>query len=203
MTEMTDLRLHSGPAHGAPLLPIRSEMALALGRVHELCGPARRTLAAMVAARTSGPVLWIAPSWERDRLNPEGLCGLFAPGRLLCAHPTRPEDLLWCTEEGLRSGVASLVVADLPSPPALTPVRRLHLAAEAGAAVAPHPPLGLVLTPGDGGAAGVETRWHMAEDHARGSTGWQLSRRRARSQPPATWRIGPGRSRSSPPPLRA
>lgn len=195
---MTDMRLHRAPHRALPLLPIRSEMALALGRVHELCGPARRTLAAMVAMRTSGPVLWIAPGWDHDRLNPDGLCAFFDPGRVIFAHPTRPEDLLWCAEQSLRSGAAPLVVADLPGPPALTPVRRLHLSAEAGAEVAPQPPLGLLLTPGDGGAPGVESRWHMAQDHGRGCRAWTLARRRARTQPQAAWRIADRSGKGTP-----
>lgn len=189
---MTEMLLRRVPHRPAPALAIRSEMALTLGRVHELCGPARHTLAAMVAARLSGPVLWIAPGWDHDRLNPDGLQAFFDPARLLFAHPTRPEDLLWCAEEGLRSGAAPLVVADLPRPAGLTPVRRLHLAVEAGAQTAPQPPLGLLLTPEDGGAQGVESRWHMAPDHGRGRTAWILARRRARTLPPAAWQIALG-----------
>jgi protein ImuA len=100
-------------------------------------------------------------------------------------------------EEALRAGVVPLVVAELPEAPALTPVRRLNLAAEAGAERARHggleAPLGLLLTPGDGGAAGAESRWHMAPlpsapaAAAGGPRHWRLERRRARMAPPAGW----------------
>ena len=82
------------------------------------------------------------------------------------------------------------MVADLPNPPGLTPVRRLHLATEAGAEAARHaarlPPLGLLLTPGAGGAQGVESRWSLACTPA---GGWHLTRLRARLEPPAAWRL--------------
>ena len=81
-----------------------------------------------------------------------------------------------------------LVVADLPGPPALTPVRRMHLAAETGAGLGAAP-LGLLLTPGDGGAQGIETRWHMAPAHEGSRRLWQLERRRARTLPPRRWQV--------------
>lgn len=177
-----------------PALAFMGDLALPLGRVSELTGPARRTLAALIAARMEGPVLWIAPAWGADRLNPEGLCRLVDPGRFLFVDPQRAEDVLWSMEEGLRSGAVPLVVADLPEPPALTPVRRLHLAAETGREMAGTWPLGLILTPsqkgGQGGAPGVETRWHMAPDHgAEGRRAWRLSRVRARTAPPQSWEV--------------
>lgn len=180
-----------------PALPVLGDMALPLARLHEACGPARHTLAMLVAAATRGPVFWIAPAWLGDRLNPDGMATFVDPGRFTFLTPTRPEDLLWTLEEVLRSGTVPLAVADLPDAPSMTPVRRLHLAAETGAQTGPHTPLGLILTPGDGGAAGVETRWHMAPAHETARHGWTLSRLRARTAPQATWQLNgaPGRWR--------
>ncbi|WP_172293370.1 ImuA family protein [Pseudoruegeria sp. HB172150] len=172
-----------------PALSFLDELALPMARAHEVCGDARRTLASVVAARLEGPVLWIVPSWMPERLNPEAALHLFDPARLIFLEPVREEDVLWCMEEVLRAGVVPLVVADLPAVPGLTSVRRLHLAAETGAEEHGTHPLGLLLTPGDGGAPGVETRWQMCSDHGAGRRGWLLHRRRARTAPMKTWRV--------------
>lgn len=158
-------------------------IALLRGRVHEACGPARRTFALWLAGQTQGPVLWISPAWWSERLNPDGIMGFADPARFLFATPERVEDLLWATEEALRTGTIPLVIADLPDAPGLTPVRRLHLAAETQRPA----PLGLLLTPEDGGAQGVETRWHMAPAHQDQANHWHLERRRARNLPPQSW----------------
>lgn len=174
-------------------LRLFDRLDLPLARLHEGCGPARHSFAMLVAGALRGPVLWIAPAWLPDRLNPEGMSALTGgangPEQFLFATPARREDLLWCMEEALRSGAVPLVVADLPDPPGLTPVRRLHLAAETGAARGPHRPLGLILTPAEGGAPGVETRWHMAPAHELHTNHWRLERRRARTAPLAAWSL--------------
>lgn len=173
-----------------PGLALAPGARLALGRAHEACGPARRVLAALLAGRLAGPVLWILPAHVRERPNPEGCLPWFDPARLVLVPVPRAPDLLWCAEEALRSGAAPLVVADCAEPPGLTPVRRLHLAAEAGTARAGAGPLGLLLTPGEGGAQGVESRWHVLPlpGWAEGAgPRWRLARRRARAAPEAAW----------------
>ena len=172
-------------------LRLAPEVALPRARAHEAAGPARAVFALLAAARTTGPVLWLRPAWSAERLAGDGLRGFLDPGRLIFGGARSATDILWAAEQALLSGQVPLVVAELPEPPELTPVRRLHLAAETGAAFGPAP-LALLLTPGDGGAPGVETRWHLApapgwaED---GAPRWRLTRARARMAPPASWEM--------------
>lgn len=189
------------PARPAPallLLPGAEDLCLVQGRVHEATGPARRTFAMWLAAQTEGPVIWIVASWEKDRLGSDGISAWIDPARLLFVTPRRGEDLLWSMEEILRSGAVSLVVADLPDLPGLTQVRRMHLAAETGAQSGRNIPLGLLLTPGHGGAPSVETRWHMKSCHSGGADDWELQRLRARTAPHKRWQITQPASRQRP-----
>jgi protein ImuA len=184
--------------------PFIGPLGLARGRVHEFCGPSRRALAAMLMGQTTGPVIWALPAWQAERIYPAGLEGFADPRRIIFALCRQPLDLLWSVEEVLRSGAVPLMVAECLSPPGLTPIRRLHLAAEAGAELAGHQglpaPMAVVLTPGEGGAGGVETRWHMAPRAGASSMApwaddgppqrhWQLTRLRARMDPVAEWTV--------------
>jgi protein ImuA len=180
------------------LSPDRSERGprLALGRAHEIAGPGRRAFAAMAAARLSGPVLWILAGRSPGTLDPEGLSAFFAPARLVVARTGRGVDGLWAAEEALRSG-AALVVLEPADPPGLTPVRRLNLAAEAGGAAAPAPPLCLILAAEGGSAAAVETRWWIdpAPGWAReagpegGPARWRAALLRDKGGPPGAWAV--------------
>ncbi|MGY6632698.1 MAG: ImuA family protein [Alkalilacustris sp.] len=180
---------------------------LTLGRVHELCGPARRTLALWLAQRCKGPVVWIAAAHAPERLHAPGVAAAgLDPARLTFVDCPTADDLLWTAEEALRHLAAvrgsGAVVADIAAPPRLTPVRRLHLAAggaEAGQTQVPDRPpglpLGLLLTPENGGAQGVESRWHLRPNHGADRSCWDLERRRARGAGPTAWQVertGPG-----------
>ena len=188
--------------------PVADELALAPGaglaraRAHEVTGPARAAFALAAAARLAGPILWLQPAWESERPMGDGLRAFLDPGRVIFGRPRTAVDLLWAAEEALRTGLVPLVVAAAPEVPGLTAVRRLHLAAEAGAARGAAPLL-LLLTPDPGGAAGVETRWHMAPaaGWARdGGARWRLARLRARMAPEARWEatLEAGRLRLAP-----
>lgn len=166
------------PLPDRPALLLADGMAFRTGRVHELCGRARRVLAAMICGAAKGPVIWAQSAWERDQLYPPGLVPFCDPGQILVARGRKPVDLLWTLEETLRSGAVAVAIAELPAPPDLTPVRRLHLAAEAGGGRG----IGLLLTPEAGGTLGVESRWRL--DPAPGG-GWTAHRLRARMDPEA------------------
>lgn len=193
----------AGPAP-MPLQPL-PQMGLARGRVHEVAGPARRTLAAVIAgaAQAEGPVLWLRPGWRGEGLCPQGLARLLPdPGALIMVNCARPVDIVWSMEEALRAGCVALVIAEIAEVPDLRQVRRLHLAAGDGLArnraagrLTPAP-LGVVLgyEVADGRVAGVESRWalHPLPPVAAGPPRWRLDRQLVRGLPPKDWEVQVG-----------
>ena len=179
------LQIRHAPA-AAPELVLAPGIVLARGRAHEAAGPARTVLALAAAARLTGPVLWLQPAWSGERLLADGISTFLDPARFVFVRTRKPAETLWAAEEALRSGEVPLVVADLPAPPALLAVRRLHLAAEAAAG----PPLALLLTPGSGGSPGIESRWQLASAPGwprHGAPRWRITRTRVRMAPEASW----------------
>lgn len=186
---MTQHLLSRRPHHPKPGQILIGDLSLTKARAHEFCGPARRTLALILARAMEGGIFWIRPAWGHDRLHGEGVVEFINPGRITTVSPKRAEDLLWTMEEVLRTGAVPLVICELPGPAHMTPVRRLHLAAETGAKEGQFPPLGVLLVPGPGGSQGVESRWHMAARHTENEACWALERRRDRMAPVATWQV--------------
>lgn len=170
-----------------PALALTPEASLAYARVHEATGAARRLFALWVASQLEGPVFWISPAWPHNALNPSGFARFLQPSRLTLLSAPKEEDVLWCMEEVLSAGAVPLVIAEPREPPALTPVRRLHLAAEKSNAR----PIGLILSAQQTGAQGVESRWQM-EPRASDvweAPAWQLTRTRARTAPVKSWEV--------------
>lgn len=171
-------------------IQVSEEFALDAARIHELCGEARRRLAIFVASVLAGTIVWIRPGWTKTKLHPHGIYRFIDPSRLLLISLDKVDDMLWVMEEALRAGSVPLVVAEFPDPPGMTNVRRLHLAAEQGAKSSANSPVGLLLTPGTGGAPGIETRWSLEPAHGlNGSEAWALSRLRARMAPEKSWPV--------------
>ncbi len=186
----------------ADSLVLAPGVGLARARAHEVSGPSRTVFAALAAGRMTGPVLWLRPAWAAERPTGAGLWGLVDPGRIVFGAGSHPREILWAARQALLSGAVPLVLAELPEPPALTPVRRLHLAAEAGGTVESAPLL-LLLTPDPGGAPGVDSRWRIAPVPGWAKDGaprWQLTRLRARMASETSWemRIERGETRLDP-----
>ncbi|WP_245155767.1 ImuA family protein [Paracoccus ravus] len=121
-------------------------------RVHEVEGQGRSGFALFQAARVTGPVFWICLAHDRDRPMPLALPEAVAE-RLHLVETCTETDLLWATEEALRTRPVALVIAAPEKPLSLTVGRRLQLAAEAGGTT------GLMLIRKGRGSNAAETRW--------------------------------------------
>ena len=133
-------------------MPVALNTAFPLrpARVHEVCGAAATSFAA-IAAR--GSVLWIREGWLPETLDPLGLMPFLDPSLLLLARPKDQTDGLAVAEEALKDGALPFVVIEITRPLDLREGRRLQLAAKAGGAT------GLCLIPEGMGSNASETRW--------------------------------------------
>ena len=164
-------------ASPAPTLSAPAALpSLLNGRVHEAEGRGRTAFALFQACRLTGPVFWVLPAHQRDRLLPSALAdGLSAAltRRLYLVETQNETDLLWTAEEILRSQPVALVVAEPEKPISLTAGRRLQLAAEAGQTT------GLILIRSGAGSNATETRWicePVAAPAGRSHHHWQLAK---------------------------
>lgn len=108
---------------------------LALGALHEVAGGGNGALhgaaaalfTAGIVARLSGPVLWCVT--RRDLFAPALAQAGLHPDRIIFAEVEDEKAVLACFEEGLRHGGLAAVVGEVAKL-AMTPSRRLQLAAE-------------------------------------------------------------------------
>lgn len=86
-----------------------------------------------LGARVHGPhaLAWIAPP-AQPCVAALQACGL-AAAQLVCVTPTRLADAAWAAEQALRSQSCAAVLWWVPDPMPSALLRRLHLAAQAGA----------------------------------------------------------------------
>ncbi|MBA4612467.1 hypothetical protein H1W37_12435 [Stappia taiwanensis] len=133
-----------------PAFPLRK------ARVHEVCGPAALTFAAIAAASAGDQALWVRRARLGGTVYPLGLASFLDPSHLLLARADTQADGLAVAEEALRSGALSFVVIDITQPLDLREGRRLQLAAKTGQTT------GLCIIPEGMGSNAAETRWHAA-----------------------------------------
>ena len=113
---------------------------LALGALHEVAGGAAGAIhgaaaalfAAGIMTRTHGQVLWC--EGRRDLFAPALAQAGLHPDRVIYAEAGSEKSILACFEEGLRHGGLAGVVAEVAGL-AMTPSRRLQLAAESSGTI--------------------------------------------------------------------
>lgn len=135
---------------------LHSSFPLRAARTHEVCGAGAYAFASIVCGMSNGPVIWISPSHQQEHLHPAGVAQFCKPDQFIYATGKTHTDVLWMTEEALRSGAVRVVVAQITKAVDLTAGRRLQLAAEAGKT------LGVFLIPEGMGSNATETRWRCS-----------------------------------------
>ena len=130
---------------GIPSLDAALGGGLVTGALHEIAAareteiPAATGFTLALAARTEGPLVWIAEDmaiWESGAPYGPGLFALgLAPERLIAVAAAKSRDVLWAMEEALACG-AGAVLGEIRGLIDFTASRRLSLAAGKGRALA-------------------------------------------------------------------
>ncbi len=140
------------------------------------------------------PVLWIQDRLSRKEAGKPCLAGLPASLRLIFVDVSKPVDVLWAMEEGLRCTGLSAVVGNLwGDPPALnfTATKRLALRSEARAL-----PCWLIRRAAHPNLSAARMRWRVRslpslsvphDARAPGQALWQAELFRARWHTPGEW----------------
>lgn len=146
------------------------------------------------------PILWIQDRLSRRESGRPCLAGLPAPLKIIHVDVSKPVDVLWAMEEGLRcTGLAAVLGEIWGDPPALdfTATKRLALRAEAQGR-----PAILVRRAGHPNLSAARLRWRVGslpaladpdDLRAPGQPLWRADLFRARWRDPGSWvaRQGP------------
>ncbi len=159
----------------ATALPIFLGLSLARSRMHEVTGRAADGFVLSVLGSSKGNIIWTGRQGRIASLCPLAMNRFFDPARLITCSCISRKEILWSTEQALRSRGAELVVAEMRQGPNLRESRRLQLAAEAGRT------LGLILIERGAQSSASQTRWHCepANDAGGDLWSWQLIKNKA------------------------
>lgn len=184
----------------------RARFPFGLGEngVHEICERAHGDMAALTgfaltamhgrgnksANRNEGPVIWVRQSglaYDHGSVMQAGLSQLRTPLRaLLTVSAYKRSEALWVTEEAIRSGAASLVIAELDGAD-FTASRRLTLASSRHGV-----PVILLMPYTRNGSTAATARWRVSprpsalnrfDPNAPGPPRWQAVLERTRQSP--------------------
>jgi len=192
--------LKNTPLVNQKFISFAPNLYLKLGKMHEICGPARIRIAILVAAKTADFIVWIRPNWENFIMNTDGISDWFSPSQLLFVNAKNRNDLFSTTEELLRSGISTITITELPVIPSSLQMRRINLAMASGIKLNNSElSLGLILSPNKGGATSIESRWYASTLPCWGSSinkdgtyleqKWYVKRLFSRTDPIKEWTI--------------
>ena len=163
-------------------LCLGQDVRLARGRVHELQGDSNDIFALVAASCLECPIFWIGLGKDISTLAPTGIEKFLDPARIVLVEGVSRLEVLWASEQALRSIRMGCVVIELNSGPGLKESRRLQVASEEGGT------LGFVLVGGRVQTSAAETRWKCSAINDR-HMAWQWECTKNRRGRLGTWRV--------------
>ncbi len=134
-------------------LRLSDDVSLELQSLHEIMGEANLSLALTVAAKLSGPIVWIGRAGHVQSIMPSAVGAFLDPARMVLTECTSRKELLWAAEQAMRCSGAVLTVIHLAQGPNLKESRRMQLACEQGGG------MGLILIERNAQSSAAQTRW--------------------------------------------
>lgn len=169
------------------VVQLSQSVTLMRRRMHEVTGLAADSFAASVMACTSGPSVWIGRARDVRSVCPLAALKFFDPNRIITTECISRQEILWASEQALRSKGADTVIIHLSQGPNLRESRRLQLAAEEGRS------LGLVIIEKCAHSSAAQTRWQCdpakLPHGAANDQGWVWRLTKNKSGKLGTWHV--------------